>query len=147
MDSDPAALPLSQRSPVLSHAHLKAPSRRLSVTSKERQKLIASIESSSRERPVVDFDIPQYCPQVNGDDSNLNKILPQDRTSSASNLGERPRDPRDEPVYGRNGDAAYVLGTESGQELSRPHGTKRPIDFDGLSWPSKLCFGIVIEPS
>ena len=132
-----STLPARQRSPALSYTHLQNSPRRLSVTSKERQKLVTSIEASSYERPVVDFDIPQSYTQSNGDDSHVNKLLSQSRPNYSSKLSQRPRDPRDDKDDTTVRSSASMLN----QELGRPHSPytlNPPVDFDGLSWPSEL---------
>lgn len=131
-----SSLPIRQRSPALSHTHLQNNPRRLSVTSKERQKLVTSIEASSYERPVVDFDIPQSYTQTNGDDSHLNKILSQSRPNYTSKLSQKPRDPRDDKDDTAARTSSSILDRESGRPHS-PYTLNPPVDFDGLSWPSE----------
>lgn len=99
-----------------------------SVSSKERQKLIASIESSSNDRKAIDLEAPQLQPQIGGDDSHLNKIIPAGRPKVPSRLSEKPRDPRDEKEQAH---------TPSTSRPASPYTLNPPIDFDGLSWPSK----------
>ncbi|MCJ1335885.1 GTP cyclohydrolase 1 [Bachmanniomyces sp. S44760] len=99
-----------------------------SVGAKERQRLAASIDSSSNGRQVVDLGAStnRY---VNGDESYVNHAdqqfpghpLPQ------AHLSEAARDPRDEAAGSH---AAATSRPES------PYTLNPPIDFDGLSWPS-----------
>ena len=132
-----STLPTRQRSPALSHTHLENNTRRLSVTSKERQKLVTSIEASSYERPVVDFDIPQSYTQSNGDDSHVNKLLSQSRPNYSSKPSQKPRDPRDDKEDTAVRSSVPRLNQESGRPHS-PYTLNPPVDFDGLSWPSEL---------
>lgn len=96
---------------------------------KERQRLFASIKSSSYQRELIDLNSPEDR-QLNGDESYVSKPdrqynqLPMSQTQ----LSEAARDPRD------------VAPPSAPPMLSRPaspYTLNPPIDFDGLSWPSE----------
>lgn len=96
---------------------------------KERQKLFASIESSSYEREPIDLNSPEDR-QLNGDESYVSKPDRQyhQLPTSQTHLSEAARDPRD------------VAPLSAPPTLSRPaspYTLNPPIDFDGLSWPSE----------
>ena len=98
------------------------------VSLRERQQLASSIESFGHGKRAIDIEAPQLYPQTNGDDSHLNNILPHDRPTPRPRLNERPRDPRDHHA---------PLFTPSASRPPSPYTLNPPIDFDGLSWPSK----------
>lgn len=110
-----------------SHAsHKSSPARRTSVNVKEREALTASIQSSHIRRQPIDFDAREE-PFTNGHgfDSPTN---PYEEPVNPTNLAVAPRDPRDETPH------------TPPPTLTRPAGPytlNRPIDFDGLSWPSE----------
>ena len=95
----------------------------LSVSTKERQKLAASIHSSSYERQAVDLEAHQGV-HLNGDDSHHNTLVRTAETKLSSPLTELTRDPRDSLVPLPSRPAS-------------PYTSNPPIDFDGLSWPSE----------
>lgn len=98
------------------------------VTSQERQRLAASIEASGYERHPVDLSQDIH---INGSDPyHREQILPR-RPTQLSQLGEAARDPRD-------GTSASTQPLTS--RPASPYTLNPPIDFDGLSWPSK-CAG------
>lgn len=95
---------------------------------KERQRLFASIESSSFERQPIDLDSAQER-EPNGNEayvSKPNRQYPQPPISH-THLSEAARDPRDEAPLS-------ALATSS--RPASPYTLSPPIDFDGLSWPS-----------
>lgn len=96
---------------------------------KERQRLFASIESSSFERQPIDLDSAQER-EPNGNEayvSKPNRQYPQPPISH-THLSEAARDPRDEAPLS-------ALATSS--RPASPYTLSPPIDFDGLSWPSE----------
>ncbi|MCJ1305085.1 GTP cyclohydrolase I [Hypocenomyce scalaris] len=90
-----------------------------SVSAKEREKLIASITSSTEERHSFED-------HLDGDASYVPRTARSGSTRPAlhSPLGEAARDPRDEA-------APFVPSRPAS-----PYTLNPPIDFDGLSWPS-----------
>lgn len=101
---------------------------RTSVGAKEREKLTASIISSSGRKPL-DMDT-LHEPAVNGYEKELPK---RDEQRSGSALGSAgvnvsARDPRDRPT-----DRAMSHHSRP----ASPYTLNPPIDFDGLSWPSE----------
>jgi hypothetical protein len=86
-------------------------------SSSERERLIREIQSTDKKREVVDFDAV---------DSKLRS--PRPRRKSLHPSDERQaRDPRDE------------ARGKVDEDQDEAHYTKIPtVDFDGLSWPSKL---------
>lgn len=115
--------------------HLINGSSPLHPSSRERewQSLASSIKSSYERK--IDHDL-----SASLNDSSLNNhhrplVSPQDNapatiggTPSVS-LREAPRDPRD--------DAAPLMAPVSKSRPASPYTLNPPIDFDGLSWPSK----------
>ena len=100
-----------------------------SVGVKERQKLAASIGSSSYGRQPIDLEAPQGN-QLNGNDSYIHNPKQQYgvRPVLHSNLSEVARDPRD---------GAPVATPPSHSRPASPYTLNPPVDFDGLSWPSE----------
>lgn len=92
---------------------------RTSIAAKERERLNASILSSNKRRRLVDHLDRS---DGDGDDDHHNASLPR-RTSD---LEVDARDPRDE---------AHASVINSRQ--ASPYTLNPPVDFDGLSWPSK----------
>lgn len=101
----------------------------ISSDSRERDSLVASINASSGRRQPVDLDGSQL-PTSNGDAKLLHHTVKAHpaRPAVHSNLTEAARDPRDE--------AAPPTPPSSSRPAS-PYTLNPPIDFDGLSWPSK----------
>ncbi|KAL9613268.1 MAG: hypothetical protein Q9167_002177 [Letrouitia subvulpina] len=89
---------------------------RVSIGTRERERLAASIISSNKRKQPIDLDA------VNGHD-------PQHSDNAAvqrrSNLDIEARDPRDEAPT-----------TPAPSRPASPYTLNPPIDFDGLSWPS-----------
>ena len=95
----------------------------LSVSTQERQKLAASIQSSSYERQAVDLEAHQDV-HVNGDNSYHKKHVQITQGQPSTSPSELARDPRD--------NAAPLPSRPAS-----PYTLNPPIDFDGLSWPSE----------
>lgn len=99
------------------------PSARTSVNAAERERLTASIVSSSTRRQPIDLESLE-APKVNGHGSysseSPDEYLPTPTTVA--------RDPRDE---------APSQTTPAVSRSASSYTVNRPIDFDGLSWPSK----------
>ena len=130
--------------PYVVHSHLLTPTPRsalpprlldgssklhVSVGAKERERLAASIENSNRARMPIDFGISNGLPadgEASQDVSAPHRVRPQPH----SQLIESPRDPRDDKKV-----AAYQ---PTSSRPASPYTLNPPIDFDGLSWPSKL---------
>ena len=87
------------------------------------------MESPSSGAAMTDLPARNGFPQTNGDDSHLNKIVPNGKPKPTSLTVEKPRDLRDEKD---------ILATPSASRPASPYTLNPPIDFDGLSWPSKL---------
>ena len=100
----------------------------LSVSTKERQKLAASIQSSSYERQAVDLEAPQDA-HLNGDDTHYKTLMQNTQPKLSPPLSELTRDARD--------NAASLSSRPAS-----PYTLNPPIDFDGLSWPSE-CWNIL----
>jgi GTP cyclohydrolase I len=96
-----------------------------SVGSQERQRLAASIEASSYERQPVDLSQDVH---LNGSNPYHKEQAPPRRPTLSSQLGEAARDPRD-------GTSASTQQLTS--RPASPYTLNPPVDFDGLSWPSK----------
>jgi len=96
-----------------------------SVSSQERQRLAASIEASSYERQPIDLSQDVH---INGSNPYHKEQAPLRRPAQPSQLGEAARDPRD--------DASASTQLLTSRPAS-PYTLNPPIDFDGLSWPSK----------
>ena len=130
--------PASRRKPIPQHLTNGTSNAQASISSQEREKLVASIRSSSNGRQSVDLeDTQQQFPRTDGD-SILNKLtIPtpavRPNISSRLSLSERPRDPRDEKERPQNGFAPPSANSRP----ESPYTRNPPIDFDGLSWPSK----------
>jgi GTP cyclohydrolase I len=107
-----------------------------SVSPQERRRLAASIEASHSERQPIDLDATE--PQHNGGESHLNRALPS-RPKVQSRLSVAPRDSRDvEKWHGeKRGDGDGVRSPPAESRPASPYTMNPPIDFDGLSWPSK----------
>ena len=105
---------------------LRSP-RRPSVGHKERERLAASIVASNKPRPPIDLRTLED-PLLNGQEDDLDVTsMPPAAPNGLSELEVEARDPRDEapptpPLSDR---------------LASPYTSNPPIDFDGLSWPSK----------
>ncbi|KAI9676416.1 MAG: GTP cyclohydrolase 1 [Caeruleum heppii] len=105
------------------------------TSASERDRLFASIQSSTKTRQPVDLDGDER--GVNGHHSPPPQHEPGDREKrsqahaalglSHPHLTEAARDPRDEVP-------PTTLGTLS--RPASPYTLNPPIDFDGLSWPS-----------
>ncbi|KAL8810802.1 MAG: hypothetical protein Q9200_002293 [Gallowayella weberi] len=97
------------------HAHHEKNASRTSIGTKEREKLQASILSTTKRRESVSFD------QMSGDGHHHSANTP----IRSSDLEVEARHPRDEaqapPAHSRP---------------ASPYTLNPPIDFDGLSWPS-----------
>ena len=91
-------------------------SSRTSIGTKEKERLTASIISTNKRREPVSFDRP------NGYGGHHPASIPTD----ASDLEVEARDPRDE-----------AAAPPSQSRPASPYTSNPPIDFDGLSWPSK----------
>jgi len=96
-----------------------------SVSTQERQKLAASIEASSYERQPVDLSQDVH---VNGSNPHPKEQMPFKRPYQPSHLGEAARDPRD---------GASASTQQLTSRPASPYTLNPPVDFDGLSWPSK----------
>ena len=105
--------------------HRSSPLRRGSVNGKEREALTASIKSSNCRRQPIDLDIADK-PQINGH-APYPPVDSDDDAESDGELDVPPRDPGDEAV-----ETSVPTSTRPASPYIRP-----PIDFDGLSWPSK----------
>lgn len=105
---------------------------RTSVGAKEREKLTASIISSSGHKPPLDMDT-LHEPIVNGYDVGVPKRKEQcfRNPAGSTSLNASARDPRDRPT-----DRAVSHHSRP----ASPYTLNPPIDFDGLSWPSE--FGV-----
>lgn len=106
---------------------------RTSVGAKEREKLTASIISSSGHNPAIDLDT-LHEPKVNGYDVTYPRKQEQyledpPRPPRPPGLDVAARDPRDGPTERT---ISYPSRPAS------PYTLNPPIDFDGLSWPSKF---------
>jgi GTP cyclohydrolase IA len=106
---------------------------RTSVGAKEREKLTASILSSSGRNPAIDLDT-LYEPKVNGYDVSYSRRQEQylgnpPGPPGPPGLDMAARDPRDGPTERT---MSYPNRPAS------PYTLNPPIDFDGLSWPSEL---------
>jgi GTP cyclohydrolase I len=101
---------------------------RTSVGAKEREKLTASIASSSGRKSPIDLDTLH---NSNDNDYNVRLSKRQEqyfgKSSSALDLDLAARDPRDGP--------ADRIKPHPSRPAS-PYTLNPPIDFDGLSWPS-----------
>ncbi|KAL9129495.1 MAG: hypothetical protein Q9217_002055 [Psora testacea] len=104
--------------------HHSSPLRRTSVNTKERDKLTASIKNSNKRRQPISLDTDGL--QVNGGI--------HDRDEEAS---EEPREPTKLDVSARDPrDEAPSSPSPTISHPASPYTQNRPIDFDGLSWPS-----------
>lgn len=99
------------------------PSPRTSVNASERERLTASIVSSNTRRQPIDLDSLEL-PKVNGHESYYSQI-PDEPLAAPTTIA---RDPEDE---------APSQTTPAVSQLASPYASNRPIDFDGLSWPSE----------
>lgn len=99
------------------NAHPAKKRDRTSIAAKERDRLAASILSSNKRRRLVD-DLEE----MNGDGDHQPESVP----TRISDLGVEARDPRDE---------AHTPSIHS--RPASPYTLNPPIDFDGLSYPSK----------
>lgn len=99
------------------------PSARTSVNAAERERLTASIVSSSTRRQPIDLDSLE-APKVNGHGSYSSEI-PDEYPPTPTTIA---RDPRDE---------APSQTTPAVSQSASSYTLNRPIDFDGLSWPSE----------
>ena len=108
----------------------------VSVTPKERQKLVASIESSHSDRQPIDFDdrSQDAPPLSNGSDANHTGPGPSSgRPRVPPRLSGDHRDPCDEAP----------VAPQTVSRPASPYTLNPPIDFDGLSWPSELFCPVV----
>ena len=87
---------------------------KVSAGKKERQRLAAAIEFTGRK--------PQRT------DSILSNGYVDSKPSDLSTIGEPARDPRDQ---------ATLPKTSSQNRPASPYTLNPPVDFDGLSWPSR----------
>ena len=112
-----------------------------SVTPKERQRLVASIESSQKDRQPIDFNDqsaePALHAPVNGDVDHEKSPSAATRSRVPSRLSEEPRDPRDE--------TSMASALSNATRPASPYTLNPPIDFDGLSWPSESSAGPVLS--
>ena len=97
--------------------HQSSALRRTSVNAKERDQLTASIKNSNSRRQPVDLDLNNS--QTNGHDYGRSEEN-YDEFAASTKVDVSARDPRDEAPHAPS------------PVISHP-----PIDFDGLSWPSK----------
>ena len=97
------------------------------VSPSDRQKLVMSTEESF-DRPTIEPEAPQHYPRNGSDDSHLNRLTPNGRPQIPS-YSEKPRHPRDE---------RKLSSSTATKRTAGPYTANPPIDFDGLSWPSKL---------
>ena len=102
-------------------------SRRPSVGRKERERLAASIVTSTKPRVPIDLRASEdLLVDDSEDDSNVTS-RPTATPNGLSELEVEARDPRDEaPHYPPISDRP-----------ASPYTLNPPIDFDGLSWPSE----------
>ena len=105
---------------------------RTSVGAKEREKLTASIISSSDRKPLLDIDTLDQ-PTVNGYETGFPKRQEHcfGNPLGSAGLNVSARDPRDRPTE-------RTMSRHS--RPASPYTRNPPIDFDGLSWPSE--FGV-----
>lgn len=99
------------------------PSARTSVNALERERLTASIVSSNTRRQPIDLDSLEL-PKVNGH-GPYSSELPDEPLAAPTTIA---RDPKDE---------APSQTTPAVSRAASPYALNRPIDFDGLSWPSE----------
>ncbi|MCJ1393933.1 GTP cyclohydrolase I [Xylographa bjoerkii] len=97
-----------------------------SIGVQERQRLAASIESSSYERQPIKLENMQDG-HVNGDERYIIPHTRSTRPRLPSNLSEAARDSRDED---------QSASSHLTSRPASPYTLNPPIDFDGLSWPS-----------
>lgn len=104
-------------------------SRRTSVGVKEREKLIASIQSSNRGRRPIDLTILDE-PLANGHEPHSPEptLQPTEPQIKSIKVGVAARDPRDTALESPDAIAARPAS---------PFTASPTIDFDGLSWPSE----------
>lgn len=107
------------------HSQKSSPlaSRRTSVNTRERERLTASIQSSSSGRQPLDLS------SLDGATSNAHRGVSVETDAehqASADLNVAARDPRDE-----------ISPTKLPRPAS-PYTLNPPIDFDGLSWPSML---------
>lgn len=136
--------PQSSKSAKSSHlphgnAHVEKKSSRTSIGAKERERLQASILfTTNKRREALDLEKPingdgHHQPSttdlgnVNGYGNHPSSSIP----TRSSDLEVEARDPRDE-----------VQAPVARSRVPSPYTLYPPIDFDGLSWPSKRrdCF-------
>lgn len=102
-----------------------------SVGVKELERLTASIHSLNDGRRSLDLSSPQGSQSsTQQTDASQSRYRRTESGISSANLNVAPRDPRDKT---------------SELNISRPSSSNSldtPIDFDGLSWPSKLPCGM-----
>ena len=102
------------------------PSTRTSVNAEEREKLTASIQSSNARRQPIDLDSLESS-KVNGHEPYPSDVPGKD-SAAPIKIDVSAKDPRNEAP------------SPTTATVSRPHSPytlNPPIDFDGLSWPSK----------
>lgn len=120
MESSPlASKPQSISSSYLPNgsAHPEKDRLRTSIGAKERERVAAAISSSNKRRNPTNLEAP---------DGHSGPFLASKKTR-LSELETEARDPRDEA----NGHQAH-------SRPASPYTLNPAIDFDGLSWPSKL---------
>ena len=100
--------------------------RRTSVNGKEREALTASIKSSHNRRQPIDLSVADPS-LLNGRDSDSPAPTDEELESDVA-LDIPSRDSRDE---------APETPLPSSTRPASPYTLNPPIDFDGLSWPSK----------
>lgn len=99
----------------------------------ERQSLASSIKSSYERK--VDPDLPESLSRPLLNDHHRPLVASQDNATATTDevasvsLREAPRDPRD--------DLVPSTSSVSRTRPASPYTLNPPIDFDGLSWPSK----------
>ena len=102
---------------------------------KERDNLIASINASNKGREVVDLDATEVVADGHssvGSNHAQRGTNPPGHTAPSALLHSHPhlteaaRDPRDEAP------------ASTASRPASPYTANPPVDFDGLSWPSKL---------
>lgn len=120
------------------NVHVERKNSRASIGAKERERLQASILlTTNKRREAIDLE------QVNGDGHHHPSTIDLGNVNDHGNhpSSSRPTRPSDLEVEARDPrDEAPAPVTRS--RVPSPYTLNPPIDFDGLSWPSKLrdCF-------
>lgn len=106
-----------------------------STRARERDNLNSSIRSTYGRRAPIDFDSPRDASSSNGEpdgikyssDGQANGPIPA--VDGHVSMSEAARDPRD--------GAAPITPPSTLSRPASPYTLNPPIDFDGLSWPSR----------